>query len=282
LPSFALLLVIDVLIMRRVLAPIIGASRAAAAIGPSMSHARLPTENLPREVLPLALAVNKALDRLETGLEMQREFTADAAHELRTPLAVLRTHIDTVLPPGEAAALGADIDVMSRVVDQLLDLAELESFSLSQGGPVNMDAICADVVGMMAPVALAEDRLVEFTASSTPIWVFGNAEMLFRAVRNLVENAIRFTAPGTSVEVEIRPPATVSVKDRGPGVAPAERAVIFRRFWRHARKDRLHSGLGLAIVARTVQIHNSVVEVADRPGGGAVFSMHFPVGDASN
>ena len=249
-----------------------------------MSHARLPTENLPREVLPLAcaLAVNKALDRLETGLEMQREFTADAAHELRTPLAVLRTHIDTVLPPGEAAALGADIDVMSRVVDQLLDLAELESFSLSQGGPVNMDAICADVVGMMAPVALAEDRLVEFTASSTPIWVFGNAEMLFRAVRNLVENAIRFTAPGTSVEVEIRPPATVSVKDRGPGVAPAERAVIFRRFWRHARKDRLHSGLGLAIVARTVQIHNSVVEVADRPGGGAVFSMHFPVGDASN
>ena len=132
-PIFMVLLLVDVLLMRRLLGPIIAASHVASSIGPDQPLLRLPTGDLPREVLPLAEAVNEALDRLEKSLQAQREFTADAAHELRTPLAILRTHVDTILDAPAAAALQSDIDAMSHVLDQLLELAELESFAISHG-----------------------------------------------------------------------------------------------------------------------------------------------------
>jgi len=278
-PIFALLLAADVLFLRRAMRPIIEASRAAAAIGPSRSHARLPTQSLPSEIQPLAQGVNRALERLEIGLQVQREFTADAAHELRTPLAVLRTHVETTLHGSQAGALLTDIDVMSHIVEQLLDLAELDSYSISQGEAVDLRSVCSEIVSMMAPVGLTLNRTVELAGGPGPVWTWGNSEMLFRAIRNLVENAIRYTASGSSVEVEVGPSAAISVKDRGPGVAACERELVFRRFWRRDRRDKEHSGLGLAIVARTAQIHGGTVEVNDRAGGGAVFTVVLPALD---
>jgi signal transduction histidine kinase len=275
-PIFVVLLFVDVLLMRRLLQPIIAASHVASSIGPDKPLVRLPTGKLPREVMPLAEAVNQALDRLEKSLQAQREFTADAAHELRTPLAILRTHVDTMLDQSAAKALQSDIDAMGHVLDQLLELAELESFALRRGERVNLNELGAEVVALMAPIALAEHKSLELAGAPEPVWAQGNAEMLLRAVRNLVENAIRYSGKNTIIEVAIALPAMIRIKDRGPGVKPADRQLVFQRFWRKNRRDKGHSGLGLAIVAKIVQLHGGTVKVTDRNGGGAAFTILLP------
>lgn len=276
LPIFVLLLALDVLIVRRALKPITIASRRARAIQPGSIALRLPEAGLPSEVLPLVKAVNQALDRLESGFEMQRHFTADAAHELRTPLAVLMAMID-VLPDRRAAAeLRPHIQGMTRIVGQLLELAELEACTLGSSEMADLRAVCAEVVSIMAPVALGERKSIELTAPSGPVWIQGNGEMLFRAVRNLVENAISYTPAGTAVEVEVVDSGAVTVMDRGPGIPQEERELIFRRFWRRDRRGGQNAGIGLSIVQRAVQLHGGTVAVSDREGGGAVFLIRLP------
>jgi len=275
-PIFALLLALDVLIVRRALTPITRASSQARAIQPGSIALRLPEAGLPNEVLPLVRAVNQALDRLERGFQMQRDFTADAAHELRTPLAVLMTMID-VLPDRRAAAeLRPHIQGMTRIVGQLLELAELESCTLGANEIADLRAVCSEVVSIMAPVALGERKNIELAAPSGPVWIQGNGEMLFRAVRNLVENAISHTSAGTAVEVEVADSGAVTVMDRGPGIPEAERELIFRRFWRHDRRCGQTAGIGLSIVQRAVQLHGGTIDVSDREGGGAVFLIRLP------
>jgi signal transduction histidine kinase len=275
-PMFVLLLCLDALIVRGALKPITRASQLARSIQPGSMGLRLPDRGLPSEVLPLVEAVNQALDRLEHGFQMQRDFTADAAHELRTPLAVLMTMID-VLPDRRAAAeLRPHIQGMSRIVGQLLELAELECSTVGAEEVADLRAVCSEAVSIMAPVALAGGKSIELTAPPAPVWVQGNAEMLFRAVRNLVENAIRYTANATMVEVEVGDSGAVTVKDRGPGVPDAERELIFRRFWRRDRRTGPNAGLGLSIVQRAIQIHGGIVGVGQREGGGAVFSISLP------
>lgn len=277
LPMFALLLALDVLIVGRALKPITTASQRARKIQPGSIGLRLPETGLPDEVLPLVVAVNQALDRLERGFQMQRDLTADAAHELRTPLAILMTMID-VLPDQKAAGeLRPHILGMSRIVGQLLELAELESFTIGAEDAADLRAVCSDAICLMAPVALAQGKTIELNAPAAPVWVQGNAEMLFRAVRNLIENAIRYTAAATAVEVDVLASGAVTVKDRGPGVPATERELIFRRFWRRDRRGGPNAGLGLSIVQRAIQIHGGKVGVGEREGGGAVFSIALPV-----
>lgn len=276
LPMFALLLALDVLIVRRALRPITDASNLARRIQPGSAGLRLPETGLPNEVRPLVQAINQALDRLERGFQMQRDFTADAAHELRTPLAVLMAMAD-VLPDQAAEELRPHISGMSRIVGQLLELAELEFSTIGAGDAADLRAVCSEAVSLMAPVALAEGKTIELSAPAAPVWVQGNAELLFRAVRNLVENAIRYTAATTAVEVEVNEAGTVVVKDRGPGVPPAERDLIFRRFWRRDRRSGSNAGLGLSIVQRAIQIHGGKIAIGEREGGGAVFSIALPI-----
>ena len=130
-----LLLAVDIFVIRQALRPVIQASAIAGSIHPRRSDLRLPSAGMPSELLPLILAVNEALDRLKTGIKLQREFTADAAHELRTPLAVLRARVNSLPDQNSVSALKSDIDVMGHVVSQLLEIAELEdSPSASMSG----------------------------------------------------------------------------------------------------------------------------------------------------
>ena len=272
---FALLLALDVAIVRRALKPVTTASELARSIRPSSMGLRLPQKGLPREVMPLVEAVNQALDRLEIAFQLQRDFTADAAHELRTPLAVLTTFLD-VLPDRQAAGqLRPHVQTMSRIVGQLLELAELESSILGSNETADLRAVCSEAISIMVPVALSEQKTIELAGPSEAVWVRGNGEMLFRAIRNLVENAIRFTAAGTAVEVDLDTSGIVSIKDRGPGIAPADRELIFRRFWRRNRRTGTNAGLGLSIVQRAVELHGGALAVNEREGGGAVFSIQL-------
>jgi signal transduction histidine kinase len=271
----ALLLAIDIIVIRNALRPVLRASEIASAVDPARTNLRLPDHDMPRELLPLIASMNQALDRLEQGIQVQREFTADAAHELRTPLAVLRTRVETMADREGLDALKADILVMSHVVNQLMEMAEVEGNSAPPTSTVDLRAVSAEVAAMMAEIAIRQDRSIALTGTNGPVWVRGDGAMIFRAVRNLAENAIKHTAPGTVVELEVGDVGRVAVMDRGPGVPEKDRALIFRRFWRTDRNPTQGAGLGLAIVAKIAEIHAGTVTVASRPGGGAVFTLQF-------
>jgi signal transduction histidine kinase len=275
-PILFLLLVIDVAIIRRTMRPVIAASNLAERIGPLRTDLRLPEDGMPLEVQPLVHAVNQALDRLDEGFRGQREFTADAAHELRTPLAILRTQIDMIADRDLAQSLRHDVENMSRLVNQLLEMAELETLVIGSEETADLVAVATEVAAYLAPIALANDKRVAVTGARGPVTVPGNPDMLGRALRNLVENALVHTPPQTTVEIAMDARGAICVYDRGPGVPAAEREQIFHRFWRRDRRRQGSSGLGLSIVARIAERHGAQVSVADRPGGGAAFTLSFP------
>src|SRR5262249_33764929 len=181
LPILLLLLAIDIVIFRRALRPLLRASEQAQEISPTRTDIRLPVETIPSEIRPLVMAMNQALDRLEKGFRIQREFTADAAHELRTPLAILRARLDTFVDQRATDELRRDIEGMSRVVGQLLDMAELESLVIDPSERADLRSVCADVAEFIGPLALAKGKNIALEGSSGPVWICGNADMLYRA-----------------------------------------------------------------------------------------------------
>jgi signal transduction histidine kinase len=275
LPVLLSLLAIDIVIFRRALRPLLNASELAKKINPRRTDIRLPIEQMPKEILPLVQAVNQALDRLEAGFRVQREFTADAAHELRTPLTILRSRVDTLADRGTSKALHKDIEGMARIVNQLLDIAELETLSIDPLEKADLHAICAEVAEFAAPLALAQGKNIALSESDAAVWVNGNPEMLSRAIRNLVENAINYSPPGTTVEIVVEDSGMVRVLDEGPGIKEDERELIFQRFWRRDRRRTEGAGLGLSIVQRIADTHAATISVENRPTGGATFSLRF-------
>jgi signal transduction histidine kinase len=263
-------------IMRRAMVPLHLASERASAIGPRSSGVRLPIEGMPQEVLPLIESMNGALDRLDTALDAQRRFTADAAHELLTPLAVLTARLDTIEDKKVATEMRTDVAAMSGLVTQLLELSELDVLDTAEGEVVDIREICLEVISTMAPIAYAQRKTLSLSGSEKAVKVRCCSNMLSRAVRNLVENAIVHTPAGTSVEVNLRDDGAIRVIDDGPGVAAAERSLIFQRFWRGRKKNRPGAGLGLSIVKRVVDAYDGTVEVGDAAGGGAVFTISLP------
>lgn len=275
-PFLLALLLVSILTVRGTLAPLRELSQRVGEIGPKAPDLRLPLAGIPREILPLVKAVNSAFDRLDEGYRQQREFTADAAHELRTPLAVLRAHADTMEDKEAAKALRADIETMSHLVEQLLRVASAEAMVLEAGDRADLCAIARDVAAYLGPVAIRSGRTLEVEAPEHEVLVRGQEEALFHAVRNLADNALRHTPPGTAVTVSVSDaPPQLSVRDWGPGVPPEKREAVFRRFWRADRRAN-GTGLGLSIVQRTAEAHGGTVGYEDAGGGGAVFRLVFP------
>ena len=274
LPILLVLLITDIAIFRRALRPLRQASDIAAKIGPARPGLRLPTDEIPREVRPLVSAVNLGLDRLEEGFKIQRDFTADAAHELRTPLSILRTRIDVLEDTEIRQALRHNVEGMAHIVGQLLDIAELDAVAIDPSETADLQSVAAEVAEFVAPLALAQGKDIALSGATEPVWVKGNPEMLSRAIRNLAENAINHTAPGSTVEFVVEDSGKVSVLDQGPGIADHERKLIFRRFWRRDRRKAGSTGLGLSIVQRIAELHSATITVENRPNG-ACFSLKF-------
>jgi signal transduction histidine kinase len=280
--SAAVLLILlgaDIIIVRRALGPIVGASGLAGAISPTRIDLRLPTERMPKEILPLVEAVNQAFDRLEQGFRAQRDLTTDVAHELRTPLTVLRLRVEALTEPIARARVLADIDVMTRLVEQLLSVAELETVIVAPDEAADLRLACLEVVEHLAPLAVEQGKTIELEGADGPVWVHGRSDLLFQAVRNLVENAIRHSRRGEAVTVEVDDGGTARVLDRGPGVPHELKARLFERFWHGRRKERAATrggaGLGLSIVAQIAEQLGGQVSLEDRDGGGAVFILAF-------
>lgn len=286
-PIVLLCFVLSVIVTRRMLGPVRAVSEMAGAIDPARLDTRLPAAALPQEIVPLVQAVNRSLNTLEKSFHLQRDFTAYAAHELRTPLSILRMQIDGLRDRDTANSLREDIDAMSHIVDQLLSAAEFEGISVSPNDRADLQQVCSDVVAFMAPVALSGGRELALCGCETAVVVNGNASMLFQAIRNLVENALKYSPRGSSVTVQLEKQGLVRVLDEGPGVPEEQRELVFRRFWRAERTRTNGAGLGLAIVSRAADAHGGTAVVANRPQGGAAFTLDLrqsrarAAGDAS-
>ncbi len=274
-PFAALTLLLAVYRVRRSLQPLRAASDRARGIGPEAISLRLPETDVPAEALPLVTAVNRALDRLEQGFMVQRRFTADAAHELRTPLAIITARLDTLEGDGQITALREEIARMNRLVEQLLCVARLDSVSLDVSSSVDLRDIAEEVVGSMAHLALAASKSIALIGNERPVVIAGNAPAIADALRNLIENALVHAPCGTEVIVELDARGAVSVSDSGPGVPPADRPHIFDRFWRGQGAARGGAGLGLPIVAEIVKAHGASIVVEDSAPHGARFTMRF-------
>lgn len=279
-PFILLVLTVNLVVIHRGLRPLRLASQMAGRIGPEVLSERLPVETMPREILPLVEAVNRAFDRIEAGYNAQRDFLADVTHELRTPLSVLKAQLSILDDQTIAKTLQGDLAQLERLVAQLLDIARLDVLRVGGLDECDLDALARDLAEYLAPLALERGRSIELEALGRPVLVRGVYDYLFRALRNLVENAIAHTPPGTLVRISVIEPASIIVEDCGPGIPEDQRQVIFERFWQ-GRRDRKAgtggAGLGMAIVARTLREHGGRVEIGASDLGGAKFTLVFPL-----
>lgn len=270
-PLFLATLVISLATIRSMLRPISAVSRMAVAISPSSSDVRLPEAGLPSEVMPLIRAANHALERLDAANQMQRSFTADAAHQLRTPLAIITARVSEFQGYPRYPDLRGDIARMTRLVGQLLNLARVDANPMEHH-PVDLCLLAERIAAVMAPLAVRAGKEVALASRCDSALVFGDEDVLEEAVSNLVDNAIRHTARGTAVEIEVDQPACIRVSDRGPGVAPEARHRLFQRF-NQAAGSTGGTGLGLAIAFEIARRHDGQVSYHERAGGGAVFAL---------
>jgi two-component system sensor histidine kinase QseC len=249
--------------------------------------APLEVVDAPVEVAPLAESLNRLLARVRVSIEGERRFTADAAHELRTPVAAVRAHAEVARAASTEAERRAALDNIlagcdraAHAIDQLLTLARLDpGHAGGHREPCDLREAAKRAVADVAPMAVARGVEVELT-DGPPVTVAGNAGLLAIMARNLVDNAVRYSGPGGSARVEVVQDGAMPrlvVSDQGPGIAPADRPAMGQRFHRLASGSEAGAGLGLSIVRRIAELHGAAVHFEDGPGGrGLSVIVEFP------
>jgi two-component system sensor histidine kinase TctE len=243
----------------------------------------LETHKVPQELRGLVDGFNGLLGRLDGAVTGMRRFTADASHQMRTPLTVLRTHLSvlrqhgTETPEGKAsmADLDAAVDRLRRLLTQLIALARAEETaagsSASQLKPFRLDDIAAEAARAVAPHAIENDIDLHFEGPDAPVKVHGNPVFATEIVTNLLENAIWYNRPGGVVAMRLRQhdrQVRLEVEDDGPGIPAKDREHVFQRFHRLARdQEHVGSGLGLSIVRTLAASMNARIELSEGAGG---------------
>lgn len=277
--GIVLALLLGVLISRSALSPIERFLRRTEVVASELDKPGRIEETGADELRRLATSFNHTLDALELSVEAQRHLVADASHELRTPMAALRSNIQIFLesdrlPAAERESLQqailAELDELSQVVFDVVELAR-GSAPATHSEPVELDAIVGEVVDR----ARRRAPSLTFDVSLTPTVVEGVPDRIARAVTNVVDNACKYSPPEATIDVELHD-GTLTVRDHGLGFSESDLPHVFDRFYRAKDARRLPgSGLGLAIVRQTAEAHGGRAQASNAPTGGAVLSVSF-------
>lgn len=244
--------------------------------------------DVPREALPLVAAVNRLMFRLERVLDNERRFTADAAHELRTPLAAIKTQAQVAMlspdPADQAhahAQLQAAVDRAGRLIDELLGLARLDPLHhVEKPRDIELSVLAGEIHAAFLADAGRRDHRLVLENTGTPLVVQGDPELLAIALRNLVDNALRYTPTGGTIRIHLSADGStpvLTVQDTGPGVAPQELERLTERFFRGKDVVTEGSGLGLALVKRICDLHGIKLEFLNLPApGGLLARLSWP------
>jgi signal transduction histidine kinase len=250
-------------------------TEAVAAVSPGAAAMRVPADFANPAMAGLAAAINAMVARFDEGHAALQRFTWDAAHQLRTPLAVLAARLSAPSPP-DLDDIRGDLEWMSRLVSQLLSAARAAEAAPRGLEPMDLMELAQDVVSALAPLAIYRGRMIELIGEDdAAIVVRGERGFAFEALSNLIENAIGHAPEGGLISVSVLAPARVEVADNGPGVPPSHRESIFCAFEQGPSPGRGGAGLGLAIVTQVMQRHGGQASYRDNPGGGAIFSLDF-------
>lgn len=268
---------------RRALSPLTFIQEQAQRIGPTATTKQLSTERLPAELVPLITSVNGAFERLEKGYQAQRDFSSNVAHEIRTPLAVLRSSIDRIDNPEVKEAIHEDVLRLDRMFEQMIDLSRADALAQTTHEPLDLHQLVVDLAIDMSADALKDGKSLAVIGAANCI-VVGNKGALTVAIGNLVRNALIYSPIDTEVEIEVTVnPPSIRVLDRGDGISDAQKQTLFERFQRGAASnDNVSgSGIGLAIVKSVADAHNASIDIHDRQGGGSIFELIFQSGNKS-
>ncbi|MBK6803391.1 MAG: sensor histidine kinase N-terminal domain-containing protein [Betaproteobacteria bacterium] len=263
------------LALRSGLKPLVALGRDVAVRDPDNLQP-LEAADAPREVGPLVASLNGLFGRLRQSIDHERRFNADAAHELRTPLAGVRAQAEVALGASADAErthalrqVIAGCDRAARLVDQMLTLARLDpKRTLAGGARFDLAAVARDAIAEIAPAGHA--RGVDVALDASPAQIVGDPALVAILLRNLLDNAIRHGPAGTTVEVGVQAVAggaELVVTDQGPGVPPEERDRLGERFHRVLGTGETGSGLGLSIVRRIAELHHAEVAFGAAPSG---------------
>lgn len=274
-PFLLATLLTNVIVVRIGLRPLVRAIEEAKMVQPGGATVSLSEDGLPDDLLTLVRTVNEAFDRLREAHRTQEEFVADMAHELRTPLAVMMAQLACV-DAAHARGLERDISAMARLVEQLLDRARLGRFRIESAAIVDLREVAREASAFLAPHVVTRGKMIEVVAEETPALVAGGRDDIFRAVRNLIENAQEHSPEGGLITVEVTDVPAIIVRDRGPGF-PAPVLDADRRRKGDVRSERRDgTGLGLSIVERTMVAHGGELELRNEASGGGCAEMRFP------
>lgn len=289
LPQIVLIALAGVLVwvgVVRGLSPLVKLQQAVASRS-YRDRSPVVVDEVPGEVRPLMEAINQLLERLDNVLTVQNRFIADAAHQLKTPVAALQAQLELALnetdPDRMRESLGkisAGLDRVSRLVSQLLALArnEPEAARTMNLAPVDLAALAFEATGEWLDEALKKNIDLGFDGEPSGMVVQGDAARLRELLDNLLDNAVRYTHPGGKVTVKVSssPYPTVAVNDDGPTIQPPDRTLVFERFHRVLGTSQTGSGLGLSIALEIAHLHGArITPSEDADGKGNTFTLSF-------
>jgi two-component system sensor histidine kinase QseC len=261
--------------------------RATLERRPPHAAEPVPIDGMPRELQPLVQTLNDLLARIAGMVQIERRFTADAAHELRTPIAAIRAQAQVAMGAGDDVAERmhalqttlAGCDRASHLVDQLLTLARLEAAPEAAPAALDLSAVVRRVAGELAPAALSRQQEIAVLADA-PCAVAANGLLLGVLVRNLLDNALRYSPAGARVELAVRSDASgvqLQVQDSGPGMSEDAIGHLGERFFRVLGNEQPGSGLGWSIVRRLLDVFGASAQVARAPQlGGLAVTVRWP------
>lgn len=258
--------------IRAALRPVREAAAAAERLEPMSSDMSLETAGMPQEIAQLAGAVNRSYARIRALIKAQKLFTSAIAHEIRTPLAIVRLELERIDHDRARRALG-EIDELSHLVGQVLALARLDAADRTGFVEVRLDTMLEEVVRSIAAWVYEAGASIAFEASSNPA-VAGNPHLLRDAVRNLIENAVRHGGPGVSITVSSNAVGTISVRDNGRGFCTRRRDDA-PGYYKHAGG----LGIGLEIVRRIAELHGARLELSGIKPHGTHAEIRFAIPD---